>query len=237
VRAYLLILPVLLACFDGADLGSLPAKAQTGEAPASSAEAALVERQPVCIGSSIASAGTLGETLYYRASRLPDGRIAVGYYAFFSEERPWGDNWQTWTVLPALAIDLVYTRTLFVAPGLQRAMFGAGDVEGVSIVYSPQPDGSLAFDHATTDDDSEHPITVSRERAFALDAQQPTFYSDVWSHQLGGTGASSRSDLAYERCYSGDSIRPLSDELASTYRLQRRADPAHVERLGGTPLL
>ncbi len=236
MRAYLLVLPLLLACFDGNDLGSLPPKAPAAELGARSAEATLVERQPVCLGSSVASAGALADTLYYRATRLPDGRIAVGYYAFFSEERPWGNNWQTWTVLPALAIDLFYTRTLFIAPGLQRAMFGAGDVEGISIIYEPQADGSLAFHHATAENANERPITLSREQAFALDPLRPTFYSEVWSHQLGGTHASSRSDLVYQRCYSADSIRPLPEELASSYRVENRAGPAHVERLGGTPL-
>src|SRR5262249_42318503 len=101
-----------------------------------SPEQAMIESQPVCVGKAVASAGELGETLYYRATRLPDGKIAVGYFAFFSEERPWGNNWMTWTLLPALGIDLVYSRSLLVGPGLQRAIYGKGDVEGFRIVYS-----------------------------------------------------------------------------------------------------
>src|SRR5262249_9777199 len=88
------------------------------------AERVAIESREVCVGSTVASAGTLGDTLYYRASVLPNGNIAVGYYAFFSEERPWGNNWLTWTVIPALAVDMVYTRALFTAPGLQRALHG-----------------------------------------------------------------------------------------------------------------
>src|SRR5262249_9187674 len=70
-----------------------------------SVEEAAIEAQPVCIASTVRSAGELGPALLYRRARLPDGRIAVGYYAFFSEERPWGNNWMTWTLIPALAVD------------------------------------------------------------------------------------------------------------------------------------
>jgi hypothetical protein len=56
----------------------------------------------------VASAGRLGDVLYYRATEAPDGTVHVGYFAFFSEERPWGNNWLTWTVVPALAVDMVY---------------------------------------------------------------------------------------------------------------------------------
>lgn len=223
--------PLALASIEGGHLGSLPPPPGP-RAPRSVMQAAI-ESKPVCIGSSVASAGTLGDVLYYRATSLPDGRVAVGYFAFFSEERPWGNNWLTWTVVPALAVDMVYSRALLVAPGIQRAMYGAGDVEGVSVVYDVRPDGSLSFEHASADDGTEHPVVISRERAFALDPDHPVFYSDVWSHQLGGNGASSRQNLAYLRCYEGDAIRPLPDDVASGYHLENRAGPAHVERLGG----
>lgn len=226
--------PLALASIGRGHLGSLPPP--PGPRAARSAMQAAIEAKPVCIGSSVESAGTLGDVLYYRAAALPDGHVAVGYFAFFSEERPWGNNWLTWTVVPALAVDLVYSRALLVAPGLQRAMYGAGDVEGVSIVYEVRPDGSLSFDHATADDGDEHPVAISRARAFALDPEHPVFYSDVWSHQLGGRGAASRQRLAYLRCYEGDAIRPLPDDLARGYHLENRADPAHVERLAGVAI-
>lgn len=223
--------PLALASIEGGHLGSLPPP--PGPRGTRSATEVAIEAKPVCIGSSVESAGTLGDVLYYRATTLPGGRVAVGYYAFFSEERPWGNNWLTWTVVPALAVDMVYSRALLVAPGLQRAMYGAGDVEGVSIVYDARPDGSLSFEQATADDRTEHSIVIPRERAFALDPEHPVFYSDIWSHQLGGSGAASRHDLAYLRCYEGDSIRPLPDAVARDYSLENRAGPAHVERLGG----
>lgn len=226
--------PLALASVEGGHVGSLPPP--PGPRGARTEMQATIEAKPVCIGSSVESAGTLGDVLYYRATKLDDGRVAVGYFAFFSEERPWGNNWMTWTVVPALAVDMVYSRALLVAPGIQRALYGAGDVEGVSIVYDVGRDGSLSFDEAHADDRNEQPTAISRDRAFALDPRHPVFYSDVWSHQLGGTGAASRQNLAYLRCYEGDSIRPLPDEVARSYHLENRAPPAHVERLGGVAI-
>lgn len=160
----------------------------------------------------------------------------VGYFAFWSEERPWGNNWLTWSVVPALSVDLVYSRALLVAPGLQRVLYGGGDVEGVQVVYRLGSDGVLHVDHAVADDDDEHPTVLSREQAFALDPSRPTFYTDVWSHQLGAKGVRSRDDLAYVRCYRGDSVRPLPESVARAFHLWRRAGPAHVERLAGRRL-
>ena len=65
----------------------------------------------------------------------------------------------------------------------------------------------------------------------------PTFYSDVWSHQLGGRGAQSKSDLVDERCYEGDSIRPLPESVARAFRVDDDpAPPAHVEHMAGRRL-
>jgi hypothetical protein len=224
--------PVAVGCLGNQQLAKLPrAPGPRGEA---TAEQASIERQPVCVGSSVASAGALSEVLYYRAVELADGRIAVGYFAFFSEERPWGNNWLTWSVVPALAVDLFYSRALLVGPGLQRAMYGAGDVEGARIVYDRSPDGSLRVDEAAAEDRTEHEVSLSRAELFAFDAERPTFASDVWSHQLAGREARSRADLAYVRCYEGsDAIRPLPDAIAREFRIDGRAKPAHVERLGG----
>jgi hypothetical protein len=221
-----------LASVDGSHIATLPnAPGPRGERTAEQAE---IESAPVCVGSSVKSAGNLSDVLYYRAVALPDGRIEVGYFAFYSEERPWGNNWLTWSVFPALAVDLVYSRALLVAPGLQRALYGAGDVEGVGVVYDRLADGSLHFDHALADDGTHDSVALSREQVFALDHNRPTFYSEVWSHQLGGHGARSRSDLAYERCYSEGSIRPLPESVAQAFRVDwdDRAPPAHVERTG-----
>lgn len=222
-----------LATVDGSHISTLPSP--PGPRGDTTAEQAEVERLPVCVGSSVKSAGDLSDVLYYRAVALPDGRVEVGYFAFYSEERPWGNNWLTWSVFPALAVNLVYSRALLVAPGLQRALYGAGDVEGVGVVYNRLADGSLHVDHALADDGTHDSVALSREQVFALDPDRPTFYSDVWSHQLGGRGARSRSNLEYERCYGVGSIRPLPESIARTFRVDADdcAPPAHVERTGG----
>jgi hypothetical protein len=230
MRRWLLAVPFVLSAVDGAHVAALPPA--PGPRGARTQLQAAIEAQPVCVGSTKRSAGALGDTLYYRAARLDGGRVAVGYYAFFSEERPWGNNWLTWTFFPALAVDLVYSRALLVAPGLQRALYGAGDVEGVAVIYDIRPNGRLRVDYALAEDEEERTILLSRDQTLAIDPKRPTFYSDVWSHQLGGRSASSRDALAYERCYDADAIRPLPEEVARDFRLEGRARPAHVERLG-----
>jgi len=210
-----------------AGCGSLPPPAPPRTEAASPDEAA-VERQVICVGSTTSSAGELASTLYYRQTRLPDGRVAVGYYVFFSEERPWGNNWLTWTVVPALLLDLFYTRSLLALPGLQRLAYGKGDVEGFRVVYDRDEDGRLHLDHAIADDGGHREVLLDRKTIYAIDPERPTFYSDVWSHQLGAKGARSEGDLAYRRCYGDRDIRPLPEEVARDFRLDRRALPAAV---------
>jgi hypothetical protein len=151
--------PVALASVDGRHMSILPT--DPGPRGERTVEQAAIERQPVCIGSSVMSAGALSNILYYRAVVLADGHIEVGYFAFFSEERPWGNNWMTWSLVPALAVDLVYSRALLVAPGLQRALYGKGDVEGVRVKYAVLADGSLRLERAVADDATEGPVVLS----------------------------------------------------------------------------
>lgn len=216
-------------------LGALPQTPGLRVESASSEEAAI-ERQEICIGSSVVSAGELADTLYYRSVRTPEGKLAVGYFAFFSEERPWGNNWLTWTVLPALVVEMVYSRALLVAPGVQRAMYGKGDVEGARIYYDVAADGTLSVDHAVADDGTHRDVVLSRGDLFSVDPARPVLYSDVWSHQLGGKGARSKDDLAYLRCYKDAQIRPLPDAVALEFNAdgegRGRAVPAHVEAMG-----
>ena len=228
------VLPLSLGSVQGLQVGALPA-APGPRGPQTVVQAAI-ERQPICIGSAVRSAGVLSDVLYYRATETPDGKLSVGYFAFFSEERPWGNNWLTWSVVPALAVDMVYSRAFMIAPGLQRALYGAGDVEGVEVVYDVLPDGSLRLDHALAEDREEKPTVLTRENALAVDPNRPTFYSDVWSHQLGGRGARSRSDLVSSRCYEGDAVRPLPESVAREFRVTGRALPAHVEKQQGRRL-
>jgi hypothetical protein len=224
--------PMAAASVDGGHVGVLPPPppARSEVTP----EQARIEAQPVCIGSNTHSAGVLSDVLYYRAVTRDDGHVEVGYFAFFSEERPWGNNWMTWAVVPALAIDLVYSRTLLVAPGVQRMLYGPGDVEGVGVVYDVLPNGSLRLAEAHADDGHHAPVALTRADALSVDPSRPTFYSDVWSHQLGGRGAHGPADLTYQRCYDASSIRPLPESVARDFHLDGvRAPPAHVERHGG----
>ena len=229
--------PSVLVVLASGTAGTLPET--PGPRGERTTEQEAIERQPVCIGSSVESAGTLSDTLYYRAVATKDGHIAVGYFAFLSEERPWGNNWLTWTLLPALTVDMIYSRAFWIAPGFQRFRYGPGDVEGVQIVYDVAPNGSLSVNHARVNDAAERLLDVSRSEVLALDPSRPTFYSDVWSHQLGGHAAHSKRDLVNERCYERDSIRPLPDSLAREFRLDEdtdRAPPGHVERIAGRRL-
>jgi hypothetical protein len=152
-------------------LGSLPPPvAPVEDISPSSLEQIAIEQREVCVGSSVESSGDLADTLYYRATVMPDGKLVVGYFAFFSEERPWGNNWLTWTFVPAVAIDMFYTRAMFVGPGLQRLMHGKGDVEGFRIVYEQRPDGTLEVERAVADDGTHEPVLLGRADLMALDS-------------------------------------------------------------------
>jgi hypothetical protein len=209
--------------------GDLPVPAP--EEAATSADDAAIEAQPVCIASTVHSAGELGPALLYQRTRLPDGRLVVGYYAFFSEERPWGNNWLTWSLLPALALDLVYTRGLLVAPGLQRAAFGRADVEGFRVLYAAPDaggDGHLRALGAVADDDRHRRADLGRADLFAVDPERITLVTDSWSHHLGAHGRRAE-DLVYRRCYGPRSIRPLDREVVRRFHLERRARPAALD--------
>jgi len=201
-----------------------------GPSPAGAAlgpEDAAVAAQPVCIASTVASAGELGPALLYRRARLPDGRLSVGYYAFFSEERPWGNNWLTWSVVPALAIDLVYTRLLLVAPGIQRAQYGPSDVEGFRVIYAVGADGALAAERAVADDDHHRRAELGPSELHAADPARITLATDTWSHHLGARIARPE-DVVYRRCYGRGSIRPVTAAEVERFHLDRRASPARV---------
>ncbi|WP_438030566.1 hypothetical protein [Sorangium sp. So ce233] len=188
---------------------------------------AAIEGQSICVGSTVASAGELGDVLYYRSAPGERGEISVGYYAFFSEERPWGNNWLTWTVLPALAVDLVYTHGLFFGPGIQRVAYGKGDVEGFRIIYSVGEDGRLDVERGVADRGDHSEVQLDRADLLSVDPARPTVYSRWWSHQLGGQGAAP-GDLVSRRCYGAGAIRPLPPDVALDFRLDRRAGPARV---------
>ncbi len=199
-----------------------------------SADDARVVEQPVCVAARSWSAGSLGDTVLFRTRRVGN-RIAVGYFVYWSEERPWGDNFVSYTVLPALAVDAVYSHFLYVFPGIKDALYGSGDVEGAQILYEQRPDGSLAVVSGRADDAHHGPVALSRSDL--LDSKgRVVLLTDVWSHQLGAHGGASFADRSAPalKCYAKSSLQPMTELVARAFRLGNarqplRGNPAWVE--------
>ena len=115
------------------------------------------------------------------------------------------------------------------APGLQRAAYGKGDVEGFRVIYDVDEAGRLKAVEAFAEDGGHRPTRLSLRDLFSIDPTRLTVATGVWSHQLGATGVRAQ-DLAYRRCYGPGTIRPLTDAVARDFRLDRRATPAAVGR-------
>jgi len=163
--------------------------------------------------------------------RRQGNRLTVGYFVYWSEERPWGNNSLSYTVLPALAVDAVYSHFLYVFPGLKDAMYGAGDIEGVQVSYEQRPDGSLEVVTGRADDGNHGAVELSR--ADLLDEKgRVVFLTDVWSHQLGAHGAATLADSAQLelKCYEKSSLRPMTECVAAQFRLGSEREPRR-----GTP--
>lgn len=218
----------LSGCFARGALPAIPAAR-----PAPSVDQRIIEQQPVCVGSRVHSVGVLSDALFYRFVREDARSLTVGYYAFYSEERPWGNNWLTWLFLPALAVDMVYTRALLVFPGYQALRHGKGDVEGFRVHYRLRSDGSLEATHGYADDDSHNEVRLSADDLYAVDPRRPTVYASTWTHHLGGRGVRSLDELASRRCYGPGSLVPITAEIATDFRISSRARPAAVGTIDG----
>jgi hypothetical protein len=184
-----------------------------------SADEARVIAQPLCVGARSWSAGALGQTVLFRTRRVGN-RIAVGYFVYWSEERPWGDNVASYTVLPALAVDAVYSHFLYVFPGLKDALYGSGDVEGVQVLYEQRSDGSLDVVSGRADDGNHAPVDLSRSDL--LDSQgRVVLLTDVWSHQLGARGAATFAERSPTqlKCFAKSSLQPMTELVARAFRL------------------
>ncbi len=172
--------------------------------------------------------------MLFRTRRMGN-RIAVGYFVYWSEERPWGDNLVSYTVLPALAVDAVYSHFLFVFPGIKDAMYGSGDVEGAQVVYQQRPDGSLEVVNGRADDANHAPVSLSRSDL--LDSKgRVVLLSDVWSHQLGAHGGArfAEGSPAGLKCFAKSSLQPMTELVARAFRLGNvrqplRGNPAWLE--------
>lgn len=185
----------------------------------------------ICIGATGWSAGQLGRSVLLRAERDGDG-LNVGVFVYWTTERPWGANWQSFTLLPALLVDAIYTHFLFVLPGLQRAIYGPGDVEGVRISFRRRAGGVWTPTAATADDAAHREVALAPED-FIADDGRLVFLTDVWSHQLAAKGGRQFAREHGERltCFAGNALRLLDDEDARAFRLgspddPRRAPPA-----------
>ena len=86
--------------------------------------------------------------MLYRVRR--SGRkIEIGYFVYWSTERPWGNNALSYAVLPALLTDAFYSHFLYVFPGVKDYLYGAGDIEGARVEFQERPDGSLEVEGRT----------------------------------------------------------------------------------------
>jgi hypothetical protein len=179
---------------------------------------------PVCVASTW-SAGELGRSILYHYKR-EGRRMTVGYFVYWSTERPWGKNALSYTVLPALFIDAFYSHLLFMFPGAQRLIHGPGDIEGARVVYEQQDDGRWVPVSAVGSDGLHREVPLSTDDFVDHDGRV-VLMTDVWSHQLGAKGARAVADRSRDavRCYGGDSMSPLTDEIARIFRLGSPADP------------
>jgi len=185
----------------------------------------LIRQRPICIAWTHSWSGDLGKSLLYQVSRSGPERIIVGYFAYWTTERPWGDNSLTHWLLPAVAIDGFYSHLLFVFPGVQRFLYGPGDVEGVRVTYRQTAPDQLVPVSVVADDDRHQEVTL--DVAESVDEKgRIVVLNDVWSHQLGGKRAASVARAgASQRCFDGDSLRAITQDVVTAFRLGSTKDP------------
>jgi hypothetical protein len=184
-----------------------------------------IRRLPVCVASRSWSAGELGRSILYHYKR--EGRtMSVGYFVYWTTERPWGKNALSYSVLPALFIDAFYSHFFFMFPGAQRFIHGPGDVEGARVVYEQQDDGRWTPVSAVASDGFHREVPLATDD-FVDGEGRVVLMTDVWSHQLGAKGARSFADgrSGELTCFGGDTMAPLTEEVAHLFRLGSPTDP------------
>jgi hypothetical protein len=198
---------------------------------ASGDDDATVRELPLCVASERWFAGELGHSVLYRFRRV--GReLHVGYFVYWTTERPWGNNLLSYLVLPAIFVDSFYSHLFFLFPGFQRVIHGPGDVEGARVVYEDDGEGHWKPVSAVADDALHHEVPL--DPGEFVDAKgRVVLMTDVWSHQLGAHGARAFVETATDHvmCFDRDTLSPLSDRIADMFRLgtslaPRRARPA-----------
>jgi hypothetical protein len=198
-------------------------------------DSARIQKLPVCVASRQWSAGNLGDTVLYRVHRV-GRRLEVGYFVYWSTERPWGKNVLSYTLVPALLIDATYSHFLWVLPGFKDVLHGAGDVEGVRVELADEG-SELRVVGGTADDGLHRGVALSRDDL--VDSRgRIVLFTDVWSHQFGahGGGAFANAAGGALRCYEGATVQPMTDDIARAFRLggesaPRRAKPAWRNRI------
>lgn len=182
---------------------------------------ALVQGQRVCVLEPRETAGEIGKTLVVRQRR--EGQdLWVSYFVYWSSERPWGHKpfWMS------LAIDAFYSHFLFVLPGLRHALYGPGDIEGVTVRYRDVGD-RLQIIEAYGDNEWHHGVRLGPEDLTGAN-RETVLMTTVWSHQLGGRGAArvpAEAPGVARHCFEGQRLVPLTDQIAERFRLGSPAEP------------
>ena len=224
-----LLTPCALSCLNAGATPSWPSCRAL--APEESVDAGTASEShdvptlPVCIASKAWSAGSLGETILYHAKRV-GRRLEVGYFVYWTSERPWGYNALSYAVLPAVFIDAFYSHLFFLFPGAQRFIHGPGDVEGARVTYELGDDETWHPVSAFADDGLHEEVALSPDE-FIDDRGRVVLMTNVWSHQLGAKGAKSFAEGQRDEtaCFVGKAIAPLTDEIARAFRLGSRSEP------------
>jgi len=228
--AHLGMLLALVGCSITRREAAWPSPPQSSE---SDSEDTSVVAQAICVGARSWSAGSLGDTVLYR-TRKEGKKLDVGYFVYWTEERPYGKNVFSYTAVPALAMDAVYSHFLWLFPGLKDALYGPGDVEGVLVEYEQADDGSLKVVRGLADDANHAPVQLSRDDL--VDAKgRVIVLTDVWSHQLGAHGGGAFANTGNEvKCFQNGALQPMTSKIAREFRLGNerqplRGNPAWIE--------
>jgi hypothetical protein len=229
VRLFVLSLMVSCSNVDGTTPWPDPSGVLLSSLGATDDERDIVPDLPVCVGSPSWSAGELGRTILYRYKR-EGRRLSVGYFVYWTTERPWGTNLLSYSFLPAFFIDAFYSHLFFLFPGMQRIIHGPGDIEGARVVYEQQDDGHWKPVSAVADDGLHREIVLSPDE-FVDRNGRVVLMTDVWSHQLGARGARGffESHTGEAACYGGaygrGTMAPLTGVIAGAFRLGSPSDP------------
>lgn len=204
------------------DAPSWPEMAALPSPTEAAADELLVRAQRVCVLEARQSAGELGKSLVIRHRR--EGELLwVSYFAYWSSERPWGDK----PLFVSLAIDAFYSHFMFVLPGIRHAMYGPGDIEGVTIVYR-NVGGRLEVVEGFGDDEWHNAVRLDREDLTGR-GSDTLLLTNVWSHQLGARGAaqlrSTPDPSVSERCFQGEELVPLTADIADRFWLGSAESP------------